>query len=124
MRASRAIGIEMQIERHARRAHHGGQQFALQARARRQIQRDDGRLAETVVTRGEGIARQVDARGVVGEAARRKLARVGFEQARQVGAGFAAVAQTPGIHGVEAQFFERGGERARESREIPPTGLR
>ena len=41
-------GREVQLQRHARRAHHGGEQFALQARAGHKIERDDGRLAQAL----------------------------------------------------------------------------
>ena len=109
------IRREAQFQREARRVQHGGEQFALQAAARGEIERHHGGLAQAVVSGGKGVAGEVDARGVVGQAALGKLAGVGREQACEVGARFAAGAQTLGLHGVEAQFFEGRGQSAREA---------
>ena len=76
--------------------------------------------ATTAVSRscsGGSEARQFDARGVVGEAARGKLVLIGAEQQREVGARFAALAQLVERHRVEAQLFEGVGEGARKSGE-------
>ena len=108
----RAAGFQVQFQRGVRGGHHRGEKLALQPRARRQIERDDRRFAQLVVGRGERIARQVDARRMVGEPAFGQLAGVSLEQAREVRPGFAAVAQVLGVDGVEPQFFKGSGQGA------------
>ena len=62
-------------------------------------------------------ARQLDPRGVIGEAARRQLVLIRAQQARQVRARFAALAQCVQRYRVEAQLFKGAGQRPRKSGE-------
>ena len=110
----RVAGGESQIEMGAGGIQNEGEQLALRARARRQIERHHGLLAKL---RGASEARQFNARGVVGEAARGKLVLIGAEQQRKVRARLAALAQLVERDGVEPQLFEGVGEGARKSRE-------
>src|ERR1019366_7811334 len=91
-----------------------GEQLAFRAGARREIKRHHGLFAKLLLG---SQARQVDARGVVGEAARVELVLIGAEEQRQVGARFAALAELVEWHGVEAQFLKGVGEGARKSGE-------
>ena len=75
------------------------EQFALGAGARREIERHHGAIAEVLL---HAEACHLDARGVVGEAARREFLLVGAEQQRQVGARFAALAKSTERHRIEA----------------------
>src|ERR1019366_4712922 len=86
----------------------------LGARARREVERDHGLVAKLLP---HSAARQVDARGVVGEAARGQLVLIGAEQQRQVRARFAALAESIKRYRVEAQLFKGAGEGARKSGE-------
>ena len=110
----RVAGREAQVEVGAGGMQNEGEQFALRAGARRQIKRHHGLFAKLLLG---SQARQVDARGVVGEAARGQLVLVGAEQQRQVRARFAALVELGKRHGVEAQFLKGVGEGARKSRE-------
>ncbi len=81
-------------------------------RPRREIQGDDGHLAKVVRAGGQAFARQADAVGMIGETARGELARVGIEQAREVGAGLSAIGQAVEARRVQAKLFEGVGKRA------------
>ena len=105
---------EAQIEMGAGGIQNEREQLALRARARRQVERDHRLLAKLP---GDSEARQFDARGVVGEAARGQLVLIGAEQQRQVRARFAALAELIERDRVEAQLFEGVGEGARKSGE-------
>ena len=116
-------GREAQIETSACRAHQGAEEVALQLRPRREIQGDDGHLAKVARAGGYSFARQSDAVGMIGETARGKLARVGIEQARKVGAGLAAIGQAVEARRVQAKLFEGVRKRAGKPGK-PATGAR
>ena len=111
-RGGERSGAETQIQASACRAHHGAEQLALQLGARHDIQGDDCHLAKVARAGGHCFARQANAIGMIGEAARGELARIGIEEAREVGAGFAAVGQAVEARRVQAQFLKRVRERA------------
>ena len=83
----RVAGGESQIEVGAGGIQNEGEQLALRAGTRREIERDYGLFGKLP---GGSEARQFDARGVVGEPARGKLVLIGAEQQCQVGARSAA----------------------------------
>ena len=110
----RVAGDEAQVEMGARGIQNEREQFALGAGARRQVDRHHGPLAKLLPG---SEARQFDARGMVGEAARSQFVLVGAEEQREVRARFAALAQSIERYRVEAQLFEGAGEGARKSGE-------
>ena len=105
---------QAQIKMGTRAVQDSGKERAFAARARFQVDGDDGALARRARDRK---LREFNSRSVVGQCARAQFLFVGREQDCKVGARLAAGAQFIERHRVEAQLFEGGGQRAREARE-------